>query len=160
MPRLTRSHLVPSAALWAVTVLGGLSAAFAEGEAQPPAAPAVPAAAPAQTLQGEVVDPAAYLKEGRRGSDAVERTFEAVDGGQTLALLQDGTDTLYLFLAEEPGEDPNELVYDHVNQRMKITGNVYARSGMHGIVVSSAEPIEPPETAAPAAPTPPPAPAQ
>ena len=102
-----------------------------------------------QTIRGEVVDPAAYLKEGRRGIDAENETYEAVDGGQTLALLEDGTDTLYLFLAEEPGEDPNELVYDYVNRQVTVTGEVYERSGLRGIVATAVEPVEPPEPQAP-----------
>ncbi len=145
-------HLARLSALLALLAcLGPIPVALAEEQTHPTVAATAPAAEK-QTIQGEIVDPAGYLKEGRRGSEVTERTFEAVDGGQTLALLEDGTDTLYLFLTEEPGEDPNELVYDHVNQHMKIAGRVYARSGMHGIVVSSAEPLETAET--PPAPVP------
>jgi hypothetical protein len=98
--------------------------------------------AQAQALQGEVVDPAIYLKEGRRGLEAEDETYEAVNGGQTLCLLEEGTGTLYLFLAEEPGEDPNELVYDYVNQQVKVTGTLYERGGVRGIVATSVEPVE------------------
>lgn len=96
-----------------------------------------------QTLEGEIVDPAGYLKEGARGSDLADQTYEAVDGGQTLALLADD-DRLYLLLAEEPGEDPNELVYDYVNQQVRLNGIIYERSGLRGIVPLSVEPVEPP----------------
>ena len=95
-----------------------------------------------QTLQGEIVDPAAYVKEGRRGAEQTEQTYEAVDGGQTLALLEDGGGALYLLLADSSGSDPNEAVYDYVNQRVKLTGRVYERAGLHGIVVTSVEPLE------------------
>ena len=94
-----------------------------------------------KTLTGEIVDPALYLREGRRGPDAQEATNEAVDGGQTLSLLEDQTDTLYILLAEEPGEDPNELVYEYLNQRVKVTGYVYKRSGVQGLVVTAVEPL-------------------
>jgi hypothetical protein len=96
-----------------------------------------------QTLQGEVVDPAAYLKDGRRGLEAEEDTYAAVDGGQTLALLEDVTGSLFLFLAEEPGEDPNELVYEYVNRKVKVTGAVYDGGGLRGLVASSVQPLEP-----------------
>ena len=96
-----------------------------------------------KTLQGEVVDPASYLKDGRHGPELEDQTYEAVDGGQTLALLEDGTNTLYLLLGEEPGEDPNELAYDYVNQAVKITGAVYERGGLRGIVAASVEPLTP-----------------
>jgi hypothetical protein len=79
----------------------------------------------------------------------VELTYEAVDGGQTLALLDAGG-VLYLLLTEEPGEDPNELVYDYVNQKVKITGTVYERGGVKGIIAVSVEPLEPADAQPPA----------
>ena len=103
-----------------------------------------PAFAAEQTIQGEVVDPAGYLKDGQHGAEAADKTYEAVDGGQTLALLENGANTLYLFLAETPGEDPNELAYDHVNQQVKVTGTVYERGGARGIVPTAVVPIEAP----------------
>jgi len=112
------------------------------------------AAAEERTIHGEVVDPATFLKEGRHGVEAENQTYEAVDGGQTLALLETGTETLYLFLAEEAGEDPNELVYDHVNKPVTVTGSVYERGGMRGIVATAIQPVEPAETPAASAPTP------
>ena len=103
------------------------------------------------TLQCEVVDPSAYLKEGRHGPELTDQTYEAVDGGQTLALLDPKTGTLYLLLIEEAGQDPNELVYDYVNQTVTVTGRLYDRGGMKGIVVLSVEPPQPaPEADTPA----------
>jgi hypothetical protein len=99
------------------------------------------AAQDAKTLQGEIVDPASYLKEGARGLEMEDTTFEAVDGGQTLALLEDGTSNLYLFLGAEAGEDPNELAYDYVNQAVTVTGEIYERGGLRGIVADSVEPL-------------------
>lgn len=96
-----------------------------------------------QVVEGEIVDPAAYLKDGRHGPEQVDQTYEAVDGGQTLALL-DGSNTLHVFLAPEAGEDPNELVYDYVNQQVKVTGTLYERGGLKGIVVASVEPVAAP----------------
>ena len=119
------------AALWCVfgVMAGGLAG--------------IPAWAENQVFQGEVVDPGAYLKTGAHGADAVDQTYEAVDGGQTLALLEEKTQTLYLFLAEEAGEDPNELVYDYANRKVKVTGSVVERGGLKGIVAASVEPLEP-----------------
>ena len=108
---------------------------------------------PQQTLRGEIIDPATYLKEGRRGPDLMDQTYEAVDGGQSLALLDEATSTVYLIIAENPGMDPNDLVYDYVNQTIAVTGRVYERDGLHGIVVTSVTaPEPPPSTGAPAAP--------
>ena len=115
-------------------------------------APCARAADPPQTIVGEIVDPSTYLREGRHGPELEEQTYEAVDGGQTLALLAQDTDTLYLFLAEEPGEDPNELAYDYVNRRVKATGTVYTRGGLKGLVPTTIEPMESPKSATPASP--------
>ena len=90
-----------------------------------------------QTLQGEVVDPATYLKEGQHGSEWLDQMAEAADGGQTLALLEQDTQTLYLILSDTPGADPNELLYDHVGQQVTLKGQVYERGGLRGIVVTS-----------------------
>ena len=129
-------------------VLGVLSAwilaAPAGAETTAQTQPAVQGRPPGQTLRGEIVDPASYLKDGAHGSKQADQSYEAVDGGQTLALLEAGTDTLYLLVAEEPGEDPNELAYDYVNQEVKLTGRVLERGGMHGIIPSAVEPLNPP----------------
>ena len=114
-------------------------------------APGVAAAAPAQaptqeqTIQGEVVDPAMYLKEGQHGSTVSSQTYEAVDGGQTLAILDRATGDLYLLLAENSGDDPSGVVYDYINQPVVVKGRVYERGGMRGMVVTSAEPVEAPK---------------
>lgn len=93
-------------------------------------------------VEGEIVDPAGYLKTGAHGPDAVDQSYLALDGGQSLALLDSATQTLYLLLAEEAGEDPNELAYDYVNQTVRAKGTVYERNGVHGIVLTAAEPLE------------------
>ena len=113
------------------------------------------------TITGEVVDPATYVKSGQRGAAAENTSYEAVDGGQTLALLDEEHRALYLLLAEEPGEDPNELVYDFVNKLVTATGDVYERDGLKGLVLKTVEPVAGPAAApaTPAATAPPAAPA-
>ena len=101
-----------------------------------------------QAITGEVVDPSSYLRHGHRGAEMEEQTYAAVDGGQSLALLEDGTETLYLFLSEQAGEDPNELAYDYINQKVTAKGQVYERGGLKGLVASSVEPVAPPAEAA------------
>ena len=105
------------------------------------AAPSETPKAP-QVIEGEIVDPATYLKTGRSGPELADQTYEAVDGGQTLALLETTTSTLYLLLAEEAGEDPNELAYDYVNHHVKATGTVYEHGGVRGLVATSILPLD------------------
>lgn len=100
-------------------------------------------------IQGEVVDPAAYLKAGQRGAAVSDETYEAVDAGQTPALLEESTNRLYLLLADGPGDDPGALVYDYMNQRVKIKGRVYQRGGLNGIVLTQVEPLDVPVGATP-----------
>lgn len=95
-----------------------------------------------KTLQGEIIDPASYVKTGERGPSREEMTYEAVDGGQTLALLEDSTGRVYLLLAEQPGEDPNELAYDYVNRQVNVLGAVFERAGLRGIVIRSIAPVD------------------
>lgn len=129
-----RKRFRATAALLAVLSLAGASAARAQE----------------RTIQGEVVDPAMYLREGRHGKDVEELIFDAVDGGQALALLEDGTGALYLFLASEPGADPNELVYEYAGRSIKATGPVYAQGGVKGMVVTRVESLDGPAVAMPA----------
>jgi len=127
---------------WALGFVVLSFTAFVGAENPPALAPAAtPAPADQQTVIGEVVDPAAFLKEGRHGADATEQTYTAVDGGQTLAILENGTNNLYLLLAEQTGEDPNELVYDYVNQQVTAKGHTFEKGGVRGFVATSVEPI-------------------
>lgn len=96
----------------------------------------------AATLQGEVIDPALYLREGRHGLEVEDLAYDAADGGQTLALLEEGTETIYLFLAGEPGQDPNDLVREHAGRSISVTGPVYERGDFRGIVPVSVESLE------------------
>ena len=94
------------------------------------------------TLRGEVIDPALYLREGRHGLEVEDLAYDAADGGQTLALLEEGTETIYLFLAGEPGQDPNDLVREYAGRRISVTGPVYERGDLRGIVPVSVESLE------------------
>jgi hypothetical protein len=105
------------------------------------------AAAPEVTLHVEVIDPAAYLIDGHHGAEFTDRTYEAAEGGQTLALLEPATGMVYTLLTEEPGEDPNELVYDYANQMITVTGRVYEKGGVKGLVVLTAQGSTPPSEA-------------
>ena len=107
----------------------------------------------AKTVQGEVIDPSSYLREGRHGPDTEEHVYEAVDGGQSLALLEDGTGAIYIFLGSEPGEDPSDTVYEYAGHHVKITGPVYSKGGLTGIVATNVESLEP-KTQPAAAPAP------
>lgn len=127
-----------------VALAGGISSALTAG-------PAGSALAEDQPLRGELVDPAEYLKTGASGPELTEDIYAAVDGGQTLAFREADSGTLYLLMAAMPGEDPNELAYDHIGKRVTVTGRTYERGGLRGILLHSIEEI--PQEGAEADPT-------
>ena len=96
-----------------------------------------------KTIQGEVIDPSMYIREGKHGTEVENKIYDAVDSGQTLALLEDGSGNIYLFLAGEPGTDPNDMAYDYAGRKVKVTGSVFEKAGIKGIVPTSVEPLEP-----------------
>ena len=98
-----------------------------------------------RSLRGVIVDPSMYLREGKSGQAEAPQTLEAIDAGQSPALLEDGTGHLYLILSETPFEDPAGLVYDYLNESVGVTGKVYERGGMRGIVVTAVEGPEEPD---------------
>ena len=135
---------------WVVALSFGVTSLLSAQEGQPSAPQE--AQAPAVTLQGEVVDPGLYVREGRHGREVEELIYDAVEGGQSLALLQDGAQALVLFLAAAPGDDPNALVYDFAGRKVKVTGTLHERGGVKGMVVDRVEALEPDATPPPDAP--------
>ncbi len=90
-----------------------------------------------RTIRGQIIDPSTYLREGKPQAVAAQ-TFEAIDGGQSPVLLEEGTGNLYLILGESPGQDPAAAVYDYLNESVGVTGKVYERGGMRGVVITGA----------------------
>ena len=135
---------------WMVMLSVGIASSLSAQEGEQPAKPE--GQTPAVTLQGEVVDPGLYVREGRHGREAEELIYDAVEGGQSLALLQDGAQALVLFLAAAPGDDPNALVYDFAGRKVKVTGTLHERGGVKGMVVDRVEALEPDATPPPDAP--------
>lgn len=104
-----------------------------------PKAPKAPASGP-RTMVGEVVDPACWIINGVSGKGHAECAAACAKAGQTLAILEKGTNKLYLLAGEKPGEDPNKGVVEYVGQPVLVKGRVFARNGALGIQVSSIEP--------------------
>ena len=100
-------------------------------------------------LTGEVIDPGLYVREGRHGAETEEQIYDAVDGGQSLGVLEDKTQSVYLSLAAQPGDDPNEWLYEYIGRRVSVTGEVYVRGGVKGIVISGVQPLDQPPADAP-----------
>jgi len=93
------------------------------------------------TLIGQVIDPVCYVRHDSKGADHKECALECAKQGITLAILEDKTEKVYLAFPEEHG-DPNEKLLSFVEEHVKVTGVVYSRGGLTGIVVEHVEKVE------------------
>ena len=94
------------------------------------------------TIQGQVVDPTTFLREGRYSAELTDETYVRVDQGLApLAILELGTGLLYVLLPEQLDKDPNEAVYDYVGQWVEVKGYLFERAGARGLVAISAHPL-------------------
>jgi len=93
------------------------------------------------TLIGRVIDPVCYIRHDAKGADHKECALECAKQGITLAILEDKTEKVYLAFPEEHG-DPNEKLLSFVEEHVKVTGVVYSRGGLTGIVVEQVEKVE------------------
>ncbi|MBI3010066.1 MAG: hypothetical protein HYY57_03670 [Candidatus Omnitrophica bacterium] len=89
-------------------------------------------------MQGEIVDPLRYLLNKQHGPHELESITEAANQGIPLAFLEQREEeaTLYLFLATEPGEDPNILVHPFIGHPIEVEGMIRERGGSKGIVAT------------------------
>src|SRR6185503_7226104 len=85
------------------------------------------------TIQGEVVDLACWLEDGKAGADHVKCAQACVKGGTPAGIVtQDGK--VYLVVVhQKDGKSP----LDHVGEKVEVKGKVYERSGLSGIIASS-----------------------
>ena len=92
-----------------------------------------------RTLHGTVITWREHLLKQQPESEATPTAAPTSTPG-SLALLEDRTRLLYLFIAEDPSIDPNELVAEHLGASVLLTGKVYQRGGLRGIAVTAVEP--------------------
>ncbi len=111
-----------------------ISGVFAAGEAHKTAKEV--------TITGQVIDPACYMKMNQKGPDHKKCAQTCAKSGQTLAILEDKTNKIYISLADEMGGDPNAKILDLAEEHVKVTGKVISKGGMSGIVIFKAEKVE------------------
>lgn len=109
--------------------------------------PATPAKAPAErgvhmTITGEVMDPACFLEAGVKsiGPGHYQCAIDCARSGQTLAIYDRVNDRIYFIAGELPGKNPNDPVINFIHQKVDVTGAVYHRSGVYGIVINRVVP--------------------
>jgi hypothetical protein len=94
------------------------------------------------TITGEVMDPACFLEAGPKsiGPGHFQCAIDCARSGQTLAIYDRANDRIYFIAGELPGKNPNDPVINFIHQKVDVTGGVFHRSGVYGIVISKVVP--------------------
>lgn len=94
------------------------------------------------TITGEVMDPACFLEAGVKsiGPGHFQCAIDCARSGQTLAIYDRVNDRIYFIAGELPGKNPNDPVINFIHQKVDVTGGVFHRSGVYGIVISKVVP--------------------
>jgi hypothetical protein len=93
------------------------------------------------TIQGEVVDMACWLEEGKMGPDHAKCAASCVKGGTPAGIVTpDGT--VYLVV---PHGAEGKHALSHVGKRVEIKGVIHERGGIKGIISSSCKAMEEPK---------------
>ncbi len=111
-----------------------------EGHTMPGMAPAAQnggATGKVMTIVGEVMDPACYLEAGVKsiGPGHFQCAVDCAKSGQTLAIYDREHDRIYFIAGELPGKNPNAPLLPYIHKKIDVTGTVYLRSGVYGIVI-------------------------
>jgi hypothetical protein len=110
--------------------------------AAPATAKPRPEAGVRTTIVGEVMDPACFLEAGAKSISPghFQCAIDCARSGQTLAIYDRANDRIYFIAGELPGTNPNDPVINFIHQKVDVTGAVYHRSGVYGIVISKVVP--------------------
>jgi len=94
------------------------------------------------TITGEVMDPACFLEAGVKsiGPGHFQCAIDCARSGQTLAIYDRANDRIYFIAGELPGQNPNDPVINFIHQKVDVSGAVYHRSGVYGIVINKVVP--------------------
>lgn len=98
-----------------------------------------------KTITGEVMDPACFLEAGAKSISPghFQCAVDCARSGQTLAIYDRDADRIYFIAGELPGRNPNDPVMAYIHKKVDVTGTVYHRSGVYGIVIVKVEPHKP-----------------
>lgn len=99
----------------------------------------------ATTITGEVMDPACFIEAGAKSITPghFQCAVDCARSGQTLAIYDRDADRIYFIAGELPGRNPNDPVMAYIHKKVDVTGTVYHRSGVYGIVIVKVEPHKP-----------------
>lgn len=92
-------------------------------------------------IQGEVVDLACWLEEGKMGPEHAKCAASCVKGGTPAGIVTDGGQVYLVVIHGKEGKSPLE----HVGSKVTVKGRTVERGGMNGIIASSCKKMEAPK---------------
>ncbi|MCE9583935.1 MAG: hypothetical protein K8T20_15740 [Planctomycetes bacterium] len=92
------------------------------------------------TIQGEVVDLACWLQDGKMGPDHMKCAQSCVKGGTPAGLVTQEGKVYLIVVHAKDGKSP----LDHVGERVEVKGVTFERGGMMGVLASGCKKMEMP----------------
>jgi hypothetical protein len=93
-----------------------------------------------KTITGQVVDPGCYIAMNLKGESHKQCANACAKASQAFGILDDKNCGLYQVIEGAPTTDPNQLLWDHVEQNVTVKGKVFHKEGMHAIVPTEVKP--------------------
>lgn len=90
------------------------------------------------TITGLVVDTGCYISHDSKGEKHAKCAATCAKAGVPLALLDEGSGTLYIPVAVDH-KNQNEKLMPFIEQKVKVTGIVMEKGGVKGLSIQSVE---------------------
>lgn len=95
-----------------------------------------------KTIVGHVRDSQCRLKMDAKGAKHAKCAADCAKAGVPLVLEEKGTGKLYMVLADQDKVNPNTKLAKHVEEEVKITGDVVSQGGLNAITASKVEAVK------------------
>ncbi len=93
------------------------------------------------TLKGECLDLACYIAGEKKGAEHKQCAVMCVKGGAPIGILtEDGK--VYLLVEDHSKPEPYEKLKGLAAEKVSVSGYLYQRGGLPGVVVESVEPAK------------------
>ncbi|HJU28745.1 MAG TPA: hypothetical protein VJ718_06220 [Candidatus Binataceae bacterium] len=90
-----------------------------------------------QSVTGTLEDSFCYVTLGAHGATHKQCAAACAKKGIPVALLESGTDKMYVLLPPKNNEPLPSSVIGHMEDKVTITGNTYSKGGVNYLVVKS-----------------------
>jgi hypothetical protein len=90
-----------------------------------------------KSVTGTLEDSFCYVTMGAHGPDHKKCATECAKKGIPVALVEKGSDTMYILLPPKNNEPLPDSVTNKMEDEVTVTGNEYTKSGIHYLTVKS-----------------------